>query len=163
MGVQIRLAEVSDAKAINDIYNYYVTHSTCTLQKDETTLDERVGWINAHDEKTPVLVVTKDNEVVGWGCLSNFRERWGYRFTVEDSIYVHPEQRRQKIGQMLLEALIERANQLHYHCIMAIIVTDHTGSLELHRRLGFTLVGTMREVGHKFGKWVDLSIMQKII
>src|SRR5579862_8559012 len=102
---KVRMAMESDLGAINDIYNYYVPVSTCTYQEESETMDDRRLWFRLHGEKHPVTVALDNDQVVGWGSLTPFRERSAYRFTVENSVYVHHEHHRRGIGALLLEDL----------------------------------------------------------
>ena len=107
----IRLATASDLQAINDIYNHYVLHSTCTYQEEPETLDARRTWFASHDDKHPVTVAMIDDRVVGWGSLSRFHPRSAYRYSVENSIYIHHDMHRRGIGSALLQDLIDRAGR----------------------------------------------------
>src|SRR5271154_829242 len=103
----IRVARESDLVAINDIYNHYVLHSTCTYQEEPELLEGRRQWFNRHGDKHPVIVAeAADGQVVGWGSLSAYHERSAYRHTVENSIYVHHQYHRRGIGSLLLQELI---------------------------------------------------------
>ena len=100
---------------------------------------------------------------MGWGSLSSFRSKPGYRFTAEDSIYVHRDHRGNGIGAALLERLIEAARDGGFHSIMALIDGDNAVSVRLHERFGFHHVGTFREVGYKFDRWLDVVHMQRML
>src|SRR5271154_2397929 len=102
----VRLAEERDLAAINDIYNHYVLHSTCTYQEEPEPLDGRRQWFNHHGDKHPVIVAEADRQVVGWGSLSAFHPRSGYRHTVENSVYIHHLCHRRGVGSILLQDLI---------------------------------------------------------
>lgn len=162
-GTVIRLAREEDLGAINDIYNYYVAHSTCTYEETAESLEGRRRWLAEHGEKHPAVVAELDGRIVGWGSLSGFRERSGYRFTVENSVYVHPEFQRRGIGAMILQDLIERGRRLGHRAMMALIDAEQAGSVRLHERFGFEEVGRLREVGFKAGKWLDVIYMEKLM
>src|SRR5580693_8200181 len=98
----IGLAAEADLAAINDIYNHYVLHSTCTYQEEPEPIERRRDWFAHHGVPHPIIVAEAEGEVVGWGSLSAFHARSAYRRTVEDSIYVHHEQQRRGIGSLLL-------------------------------------------------------------
>ena len=102
----LRAATESDLAAINEIYNHYVLHSTCTYQDEPETLEERARWFSHHGAKHPIIVAVDNARVVGWGSLSAYHPRSAYRHTVENSVYVHHEYQRQGIGSLLLEELI---------------------------------------------------------
>lgn len=161
--LRIRLASAADLEAIRDIYNHYVLASTCTYQNVPDTAAERAAWFAAHDEAHPVTVAELNGRVVGWGVLSVFRGRWGYRHTVENSVYVHHELHGRGIGSALLEDLIERARGLGHHTMVAGISAEQAGSIALHHKFGFVTVGHLKEVGHKFDHWLDVVFVQKML
>ncbi len=161
--IDLRLACETDLVAINDIYNHYVLHSTCTYHIDPISLDERRAWFAAHDAVHPVTVALRGQTIVGWGSLSTYHDRSGYRFTVENSVYVHPDFHRQKIGHTLLADLLARARALGHHTIIAGIGAEQTASIELHRRFGFVDAGRIHQVGFKFDQWLDVVYLQKMV
>jgi phosphinothricin acetyltransferase len=161
MDISIRLARAEDLGAINAIYNYYVSCSTCTYQEEPETEEARRGWFEKHDEKHPVTVaVDEDGVVVGWGALNAFHGRSAYRFTTENSVYVRHDMHRRGIGRMLLADLMERARGLGHRVIIAGISADQEASVGLHARAGFMEVGRLRGVGFKFGRWLDVIYME---
>ncbi len=160
MGVLVRLATGADLGAINAIYNHYVVTSTCTYQEEEMTAAERVAWFGVHGERYPVTVAVSDGQVVGWGALNAFHGRSAYRFTVENSVYVRDDFRRRGVGRMLLADLLGRAEVIGHRSVIAIISADQVGSVALHREAGFVECGLLREVGFKFGRWLDVVYMQ---
>lgn len=162
-GLQVRLATAADVAAINDIYNHYVLTSTCTYDDEPESLASRLAWFGQHDAAHPITVATAHGELRGWGALSPFRSRWGYRFTVEHSVYVHPRWHRHGIGRILLCDLIDRARALGHRSMIGGISADQQPSIALHAALGFTPVGQLREVGYKFGRWLDLVFMQRML
>ncbi len=164
LSAKIRLATADDLPAINDIYNHYVIHCTCTYQEVPSTMAERTTWLAAHDELHPITVAVDEGErVVGWGALNAFHPRSAYRFTVENSVYIHPEFQRRGWGRRILGDLLIRAEALRHHSVLAIISADQSASVALHERMGFQKVGHMREVGLKFTRWLDVIHMQWIV
>jgi phosphinothricin acetyltransferase len=159
----IRLATESDLSVINAIYNHYVLHSTCTYQTEPETPDARAAWFASHGPKHPVTVAEVDGEVVGWGSLSPFHRRAAYGRTVENSVYVRHDRHRRGIGRALLLDLIRRATDLGHHTIIAGISADQTASIAMHAAAGFVEVGRLREVGHKFGRWLDVAYLQLML
>src|SRR5215831_12198584 len=132
--VAVRAAGEADLPAINDIYNHYVQHSTCTYQEEPETLEDRRNWFHHHGSSHPVIVAEADGRVVGWGSLSSYHARSAYRRTVENSVYVHHEQHRRGIGSVLLQDLIVRARALGHRAIIAGIDSDQKGSVALHAK-----------------------------
>ena len=163
-GGRIRLATAADLDAINAIYNHYVLHSTCTYQEEPSTAAERAAWFAAHGPQYPITVTESDGgEVLGWGSLSRFHPRSAYRRTVENSVYVRHDLHRRGLGRALLDDLIVRSRAIGHHSILAIIDASQAGSVALHRACGFNPVAHLKEVGFKFGRWLDVVYMQRMI
>jgi phosphinothricin acetyltransferase len=162
--MQVRLARSSDAEATRSIYNAEVVGSTATFDLVPRTLDEQVLWLADHQGPYPAFVAEDDSgAVVGFGSLSAFRDRPSYSTTVEDSVYVASTHRGKGVGRVLLEELVVLAGQHGFHAIIARIGGDNVASIRLHERCGFELVGVEREVGRKFGRWLDVSILQRML
>jgi L-amino acid N-acyltransferase len=162
----VRLAERRDAEAIRAIYNVEVAESTVTFDLVPRTLDEQVEWIDEHSGAHPAVVAVDDaaaGDVVGFGSLSPFHPRPAYRTTVEDSVYVRRDRRGQGVGRILLDELLRLASDHGFHSVVARIVGGHEASVALHAACDFVLVGTQREVGRKFGRWLDIVEMQRML
>jgi phosphinothricin acetyltransferase len=156
----IRPALETDLKAINDIYNHYVLHSTCTYQEEPETSEGRHHWFTHHGDKHPITVAVANTEILGWGSLSAYHVRSAYRRTVENSVYVHHQHHRRGIGSLLLKDLIARARKLGHRVIIAAIDADQPGSIALHAKFKFKKVGHFKELGYKFGRWLDVVYME---
>lgn len=165
MPVQIRPAQATDLPAILDIYNDAVLNTTASWDYDPATLVARTLWFEQHQQLGyPVLVaIDETDRVVGWGALSKFREKIGYQFTVEHSVYVADGFRGQGIGRCIVAALIDEAQRLGKHVIVGGVETSNEASLRLHRSLGFVEVARFKEVGYKFDRWLDIAFLQKIL
>jgi len=161
--VDIRPARVEDAEAIRQIYNREVLSSTVTFDLVPRTVEDQITWQQARSGAHAVIVAERDGEVVGFASLSPYRDRPAYNSTVENSVYVRSDQRGQGVGHALLSELMATAGQHGFHTVMARIVGDHEASIGLHASLGFTEVGTEREVGRKFGRWLDVVLMQRLL
>ena len=161
--MDIRLARLDDAEAIRTIYNVEVSTSTVTFDLVPRTLDEQVTWLHARSGAHAVVVAEESGEVVGFGSLSPFRDRPAYNGTVEDSVYVRGDQRGKQVGHQLVSELLDLAAQHGFHTVVARIVGGHDASIGLHRSLGFVEIGTEREVGRKFGAWLDVVVMQRML
>ncbi|MDP9006432.1 MAG: N-acetyltransferase family protein [Actinomycetota bacterium] len=162
--MQVRLARLDDAEAIRAIYNREVTTSTVTFDLVPRSASEQRAWLQARSgAHAAVVAAADDGQVVGFGSLSPYRDRPAYRTTVEDSIYVHHDHRGSGVGSLLLEELLVVAAGHGFHTVIARIVGHHQASIALHRRLGFALVGVEREVGRKFGRWLDVAVMQRLL
>jgi L-amino acid N-acyltransferase YncA len=163
--VTIHLVERRDAEAIRAIYNTEVADSTVTFDLVPRTLDEQVDWIDEHTGARPAVVAVDEvtGEVLRFGSQSPFKERPAYATTVEDSIYVRRDRRGEGIARRLLEELLRLAADHGFHSVIARIVGGHAASIALHERCGFAVVGTEREVGRKFGKWLDVVELQRML
>ncbi len=162
--MRVRRAEIDDAEAIRTIYNLEVTTSTVTFDLVPRSLADQQAWLAGRDGAHAALVVEGDGgEVVGFGSLSPYRDRPAYRTTVEDSIYVRRDHHRRGVGRLLLGELVSAATASGYHTMIARIVGGHEASIGLHARLGFEVVGTEREVGRKFNRWLDVVVMQRLL
>ena len=160
----IRPALDGDLAAILAIHNHAVLYETSIWNDTPVDIEDRRKWRQARVEKGyPVLVAEDRGHVLGFGTLGDFRPFEGYRFTVEHSVYVHPGARRSGIGTLLLTSLIEEARAMGKHMMLAGIAADNAASIALHAGLGFTETGRMPEAGYKFGRWLDLVFMQKLL
>jgi L-amino acid N-acyltransferase len=162
-GPTVRHARREDAAALREIYNREVTGSTVTFDMVPRTLEEQQAWIVEHSGAHAALVATDEDEVIGFASLSPYRPRPAYSTTVEDSVYVHADRRGTGIGTLLLGEIVELAGVSGFHAVMARIVGTHEASIALHRACGFELVGVEREVGRKFGRWLDVALMQRLL
>jgi phosphinothricin acetyltransferase len=156
--------ERRDAEALRAIYNVEVLESTVTFDLVPRTVAEQLAWIDEHSGGHPAIVaIGADEDVVGFASLSPYRPRPAYAPTVEDSVYVRRDRRSGGIGRLLLADLVERAREHGFHSVIARIVGGHDASIALHRACGFEQVGVEREVGRKFGKWLDVVLMQRML
>jgi len=161
--MDVRSAVAEDAEAIRTIYNVEVLGSTVTFDMEPRTLQEQRRWIAEHQGAHPAVVAVEGGVVVGFGSLSPFRDRAAYATTVEDSLYVEGEWRGKGVGRLLLGELVAMARARGFHTVIGRIAGDNEASIALHRACGFTLVGVEREVGRKFGRWIDVSILQRML
>jgi phosphinothricin acetyltransferase len=161
--MRARLATIDDAEATRAIYNVEVTESTVTFDLVPRTLDEQREWLTARSGAHAVLVAEDGGEVVGFASVSPYRDRPAYSTSVEDSVYVRRDQQGKGVGKLLLADLVTVATSHGFHAMIARIVGGHDASIALHRALGFEVVGTEREVGRKFGRWLDVLVMQKLL
>ncbi len=159
----IRAATLADLGAINDIYNYYVLHSTCTYQEEPESLECRQQWFERHGGRHSVIVAEVDGRVFGWGSLSPYHARSAYRHTVEDSVYVHHRLHHRGIGSLLLRELISRSRDLGHRAIIAGVDAEQPASVALHTKFGFAPVGRLKQVGFKFGRWLDVIYMELLL
>ena len=159
----LRPATVADAPATAAIYNEEVAHSTVTFDLVPRSVEEQADWLDARSGALEVVVAERDGVVAGFASLSPYRDRPAYRTTVEDSVYVHRDHRGAGVGKALLAEIVDVAANRGFHSVMARVVGHHDTSINLHRAVGFELVGVEREVGRKFGRWLDVVVMQKLL
>jgi L-amino acid N-acyltransferase YncA len=161
--MDIRPATMADAEAMRQIYNIEVTGSTATLDLVPRSAEEQAAWMVAHSGVYPVVVADEGGEVVGFASLSPYRPRPGYATAVEDSIYVAADHRGKGIGRALLSEAVEMARTHGFHSIVARVSATQQASVALHRACGFDFVGVEREIGRKFGRWIDVAILQLLL
>jgi L-amino acid N-acyltransferase len=159
----IRRVERADAVGITEIYNEAILTTTATFDTEPKTLEERKQWLQSHDDRHPVLVALVDGSVVGWASLTRWSDRGAYDDTGETSFYVHSAYRGRGIGRSLKDAIIEEARRLRYHTLIARIAEGSNESIHLNESAGFVHVGTLKEVGRKFGKLLNVHVMQKML
>ena len=164
MSIRLRPAELADAEAIRTIYNHEVKTSIMTFDLVPRTLAEQEDWIRARSGAYVAIVAeNEEGEILAFGGLSQYRERPGYSTTCEDSVYVRGDAQGLGLGKMILTELVTKATQHGFHAIMAKIVGSHQASISLHSKLGFEIVGHEREVGRKFGQWLDVILMERLL
>lgn len=162
--MQIRPAELSDAPAIMGIYNPVVQTSTATFDLKPRTLAQQEAWLQDRSGARIVLVaVDEDGTIAGFAALSSYRDRPAYATTVEDSVYVDPDFQGSGVGRLLLGSLVDTARAHGFHAMIARIVSDHEASIALHSACGFEIIGHEREVGRKFGRWLDVTLMERLL
>ncbi len=161
--MDVRLATAADAEAIRAIYNVEVLGSTATFDLRPRSLDAQREWIERHQGAYPALVAVEQATVTGFGSLSPFRERPAYATTVEDSVYVAESWRGRGVGRLLLGELVRAGRRWGFHTVIARVAADNAPSIGLHQALGFELVGVEREIGRKFGRWLDVAVLQLML
>jgi L-amino acid N-acyltransferase len=162
-----RLATIDDAATIREIYNREVETSTVTFDLVPRSLTQQRAWLSARTGAFAVVVAEVDTDdgtvVTGFGSLSPYRDRPAYTTSVEDSVYVHRDHQGRGVGKLLLAELLRVATAHGFHAVFARVVGGHEASIGLHRSLGFEVVGTEREVGRKFGQWLDVVVMERLL
>jgi phosphinothricin acetyltransferase len=162
--VKYRLAAHDDSEAIRAIYNREVVGSTVTFDLVPRSPEDQLAWMDEHSGAHPAVVaVDEHGRVCGFGSLSPYRPRPAYRTTVEDSVYVDPDFQGRGVGRGLLDELVRLAESHGFHAVIGRIVGGHEASIALHRACGFDIVGVEKEVGRKFGRWLDVVLMQRLL
>jgi phosphinothricin acetyltransferase len=163
--ILVRPSKAGDVAAVAEIYGYHVLNGLASFELMAPSVDEiakrRADVIG---RKFPFLVAEVDGKVVGYAYASLYRARPAYRFTLEDSVYVHKDFAGRGVGRLLLDTLIEASEKAGARQLIAVIGdSDNKGSIRLHAACGFKRTGTLKAVGYKFGRWVDSVIMQLAI
>jgi phosphinothricin acetyltransferase len=161
--IAIRRAESADTADIAEIYNEAILTTTATFDTEPKSVEDRASWLQAHDERHPVLVAVVQGKVAGWSSLTSWSDRAAYDDTAETSFYVHSSYRGRGIGRRLKDAIIEEARRLKYHTLIARIAEGSHESIHLNEQAGFVHIGTLKEVGRKFGRRLDVHMIQKML
>ena len=162
MTVTIRRAEPEDISAITVVYNEAILTTEASFDTEPKTLEQQNTWFIRHDSRHPIMVAEQDGTVTGWASLSDWSDRCAYANTAEISLYVKEEHQGKGTGKKLMEAIISEGEKVGLHTVVARIVAGNDISIYLHELFGFEYVGIMREVGWKFGRLLDVLLMQKI-
>lgn len=162
----IELAEASilDLEAMREILNEAIVNTTSVYDESPRSMEYMEDWFRARrDLNMPVMVAYSSDTLVGFGSYGPFRRWEGYKFTVEHSIYIRKDIRGQGLGSQLMQTLIERARLQGMHSMIAGVDASNEDSIRFHEKFGFERGTLLREVGFKFGRWLDLMLMQLII
>jgi phosphinothricin acetyltransferase len=160
----IREAQYSDMPDILEITNHEILHSTVLYEYEPRTVEQQTEWFEAKKKGGwPVFVAELNEQVVGFATYGPFRERAAYQKSIEHSVYVHKDFRGKTIGHRLMVELIQTAKENGFHTMIAGIDSSNQASVEFHRKFGFEVVGTFKEVGHKFDRWLDVTFMQLLL
>ena len=161
--LSMRPAVDDDAAAVAEIYNEAIRTTTATFDTVPKSTEDRAAWLAAHDERHPVFVAECDGQVVAWAALTRWSDRPAYDQTAETSTYVAERYRGRGIGRTLKVRLIDEARRLGFHTLIAGAAEGSDASIRLNESLGFERVGTLREVGFKFGRRLDVHYMQLML
>jgi L-amino acid N-acyltransferase len=166
-GARVRKAVDTDLPAIVDLHNALLSTTTVEWTDTPHTLPERADWLRRQRVlRYPVLVAVAEGEVVGWCSFGDFRDttKWpGYQYTVEHTIHVREDAWGDGVGRSLMTSLLESAQSLGKHVMVGAVTGENEASIRFHERLGFVEVARMPQVGAKFGRWLDLVLLQKRI
>ena len=159
----IRHANLEDAQAICDIYNYYVLNTIVTFEEDIVLADDIADRIKKVSEKYVWLVYEQKDEIIGYAYAGEWKSRCSYRFSVESSVYLKNGFSGKGIGSKLYEALLKKLEKTDIHAVIGGISLPNEGSIALHEKFGFEKIARFKEVGFKFEKWIDVGYWEKII
>jgi L-amino acid N-acyltransferase YncA len=160
--LSLRDAREADVPALAEIYNEAVRNTVATFDTEPRSIDAQREWLRHHDSAHPVLVAEREGEVVGWASLTPWSDRRAYDGTAEVSFYVRAEVQGRGIGRALLSTLVARADALKLHALLARIADGNAVSIHLHESVGFRPAGVMKEVGYKFGRWIDVHLLERM-
>jgi phosphinothricin acetyltransferase len=156
----IRKAELKDVPAITNIYNDAILHSTATFDTEVKSIDNRIAWFHEHPDKYPIVVAEEHGEVVGFASMTRWSDRAAYDDTAEISIYIQQTHRGKGLGNILMQTIIQKGKEGGLHCILSRITEGNDMSIHLHKKYGFETVGVLKQVGRKFNRLLDVTMMQ---
>jgi len=157
-------ASAEHAEGMRAIYNRAIESTTATFEMIPKSLSDQLEWIAAHSGAYPAVVAVQGGGgVVGFGALSAYRPRPAYSTSVENSVYVHQDFQRRGVGRSILDELLRLAQAHGFHAVIARIAGDNEASVALHAACGFEQIGVEREVGRKFGRWLDVVCMERLL
>lgn len=164
MEIKIRPYQIEDTQAILEIINYNILNSTALYDYEPRTLENQIAIFDDKLKKGfPIIVATENETIVGFGYYSEFRFREAYKFTVEHSVYTHPNHIGKGIGKLILENLILLAKTQNLHTMIGVIDAENQISIEFHKKFGFEVAGTIKDSGFKFDRWLHSVFMQKML
>lgn len=159
----IRTVQIDDAEATARIYNHYIRHTIITFEEDEIPATEMRRRIEETQSlELPWLVAEMDGQVVGYAYASKWKGRCAYRYSVEITVYLSDESKGRGIGTALYDHLFKALKSLGYHVAIGGISLPNDASIALHEKMGMVKIGEFREVGYKFGRWIDVGYWQKV-
>jgi L-amino acid N-acyltransferase YncA len=160
--IKIRKATIQDLDEITKIYNEAILKTVATFDTEIKSLKEQKTWFENHGSKNPILVAEQNRSVIGWASLSQWSDRCAYSDTAEISLYVQEKYQGKGIGKSLMKEIIKEGEKAGLHAVIARITQGNKLSIHLHEKFGFKHIGVMKEVGKKFGKRLDVYLMEKI-
>ena len=160
--LNIRDAVIGDLPGITDIYNEAIRKTVTTFDTTTKTADEQEEWFMEHGKTNPIVVAEESGKIVGWAALSEWSDRCAYSDAAEISVYVKKEDQGKGIGRRLMKVILEKGRKAGLHTVIARIAEGNEISVHLHQSMGFKHIGIMKEVGKKFGRLLDVHLMQKL-
>lgn len=164
MSIKLRPVISSDLPSVLEIVNYEILNTTAIWDYDIRSLEQQIEIVKEKESKNfPFIVAEKDGKIAGFGTYGTFRHKIGYRFTVEHSVYVHKDFHGNGIGSTLLNELIEIAKTQKLHTMIGVIDSENHGSIAFHQKMGFEIMGHIKQSGYKFDRWLDSVFMQLML
>lgn len=162
--MNVRRARREDCAAILEIYNDAVVKTTATYDYEPRTLEHRQEWFDEHERcGFPMWVAEENGAVIGWSALGSYHDRAGYRFTLQNAVYVAESARGRGVGKALMQPLVDWVRAMQFRAVIAVIDADNAASIALHAKFGFVEVGRFPKVGFKFGRWLDVAYMELLL
>ena len=161
--LNVRPCSEKDQPFIMEIYNDAVEHTTATFDTEKRSIEKQMEWFKKHRQNHPVIVAEEDSIIKGWASLSPWSDRKAYDETVEVSVYVHQDFRGKGIGKKLLEIITLEGKRVNNHTIISRISAGNKISIHIHEQLGYRHIGVMKEAGIKFGRLIDVHMMQYML
>ena len=160
--LKLRLANIEDIDSVTEIYNEAIFKTNATFDTEPKKIDDQIKWFKDHGPNNPIIIAEYNNKIVGWASLSKWSDRCAYSDTAEISLYVTEKYIGKGIGRRLIEGILLEGQKTDIHTVLARITEGNDSSIHLHKSVGFEHIGIMKEVGWKFGKRLDVFLMQKI-
>lgn len=160
---RIRPVTLDDARYIVDIYNHFVTETTVSFEMEPLTVEEMAARIRDTSAVFPYFVYEEDGKILGYCYAHQWKERGAYSKTLETTIYIHEDAARRGIGSMMVKHLVELCRTQGYHALIACITAENEASIRMHEKIGFRKVSEFKQVGCKFGRWLDVVDMELLL
>ncbi len=159
----VRKYKEADSQAIADIYNESIVQGGITMDTSLKNAEDIRSLVKKFNSREIMLVAQEGEQVIGWGVIKSYSDRWGYRVCCETSTYISLKETGKGYGSQLQKELLEQVAELGYHHVVAKIMASNQGSINFHKRFGFEVVGVQKEIGFMEGSWHDVMIMQLIL
>lgn len=159
----IQKASAENYQAIAEIYNEYIRAGNATMDTSLKSADDIADWVKKFNEREALYALNLDGETIGWGIIKRYSDREGYRFACETAVYLNSSQTGKGYGSMIKKFLIERCKELDYRHLVAKIFAQNKASIDYNLKLGYTIVGTQKNIGFRNEQWMDVVILQLLL
>jgi len=161
--MKFRIADITDAKSVMEIYNEHIYDGNSTMDQRPKTLNEIENWFKGFWERELIVMLEDENKTIGWGIIKRYSDREGYAGACETAIYLSSTETRKGYGTLMKKWIIKKCRELGYHHLVAKIFSSNIASIEYNKKLGYELVGKQKEIGFVDGQWQDVTILQLLI